>query len=151
MKLPLQVSYSPVVPSVAKPLSSDSPACDRADQCGHREGEMENRLEHIASSSLMNVIVKEEEEEEPLCGTSTEDFFFFFKRLFDVSVDYMFTLVQFYFLLFSTVDEAHDLISGSEDCTIPERLEEADKQQQEGNTDMGITVKEEEEEPVSSK
>lgn len=50
-----------------------------------------------------------------------------------------------------TVEEAHDQISGSEDCTIPERLEEADKQQQEGNTDMRITVKEEEEEPVSSK
>lgn len=86
MKLPLQVSYSPVVPSVAKPLSSDSPACDRADQCGHREGEMENRLEHIASSSLMNVIVKEEEEEEPLCGTSTEDFIVFKESLMSVLI-----------------------------------------------------------------
>lgn len=86
MKLPLQVSYSPVVPSVAKPLSSDSPACDRADQCGHREGEMENRLEHIASSSLMNVIVKEEEEEEPLCGTLTEDFIFFKGSLMSVLI-----------------------------------------------------------------
>lgn len=145
MKLPLQVSYSPVVPSVAKPLSSDSPACDRADQCGHREGEMENRLEHIASSSLMNVIVKEEEEEEPLCGTSTEDFIVFKGSLMSVLI------ICLHWHTVFTVEEAYDQISSSEDCTIPERLEEADKQQQEGNTDIRITVKEEEEEPTSSK
>lgn len=39
-------------------------------------------------------------------------------------------------------------MSGSEDCTMPEETEE---QQQESNTEIRITVKEEEEELVNSK
>lgn len=50
--------------------------------------------------------------------------------------------------MFSPVEEAPDQVSGSEDCTMQEETEE---QQQEINTEIRITVKEEEEELVNSK
>ncbi len=50
--------------------------------------------------------------------------------------------------MFSWVEEAPEEVSGSEDCTMPEETEE---QQQESNTEIRITVKEEEEELVNSK
>lgn len=48
--------------------------------------------------------------------------------------------------MFSAVEEAHDAVSGSEDCTPEEKTE---KQQQESNKE--IRIKEEEEEAVNSK
>lgn len=50
--------------------------------------------------------------------------------------------------LFSPIEEAPDQVSGSEDCTRPEETEE---QQQESSTEIRITVKEEEVEPLNSK
>lgn len=50
--------------------------------------------------------------------------------------------------MFSSAEEAQDQVSATEDCTIQE---EAEKQQQESNTEIRITVKEEEEELVNSK
>lgn len=50
--------------------------------------------------------------------------------------------------MFSSVEEAPEEVSGSEDCNMPEETEE---QQQESNTEIRITVKEEEEELVNSK
>lgn len=48
-------------------------------------------------------------------------------------------------LVFLPLEEAPDQLSGSEDCTTPE---ETEKQQQESNTEIRITVKEEEEEDL---
>lgn len=50
--------------------------------------------------------------------------------------------------MFSAVEEAHDVVSGSEDCAPEETTE---KQQQESNKEIRITVKEEEEETVNGK
>lgn len=50
--------------------------------------------------------------------------------------------------VFSSAEEAQAQVSATEDCTIQE---EAEKQQQESNTEIRITVKEEEEELVNSK
>lgn len=50
--------------------------------------------------------------------------------------------------MFSPAEEAQDRVSATEDCTI---REEAEKQPQENNTEIRITVKEEEEELVNSK
>lgn len=50
--------------------------------------------------------------------------------------------------MLSAVDEAPDQVSASGDCIIPEEREE---KQQESNTEIRITVKEEEEELVNSK
>lgn len=58
-----------------------------------------------------------------------------------------FLIYAFYSLVFSPEEEAHDPVSGSDDCTP----EETEKQQQESNTEIRVTVKEEEEEIVNSK
>lgn len=65
--------------------------------------------------------------------------FFFFFYISDI-------LIRSF--VFSPAEEAQDQVSASEDCTIQE---EAEKQQQESNTEIRITVKEEEEELVHSK
>lgn len=57
----------------------------------------------------------------------------------------IFTLSFFVSLVFLPLEEAPDQLSGSEDCTTPE---ETEKQQQESNTEIRITVKEEEEEDL---
>lgn len=54
----------------------------------------------------------------------------------------------FIHLCFPPVEEADDQVSGSEDSTVPE---ESEKQQQESNTEIRITVKEEEEDLVNCK
>lgn len=59
-----------------------------------------------------------------------------------------FSFYEFHSLVFSAVDEAPEQVSASGDCTIPEEREE---KQQESNTEIKITVKEEEEELVNSK
>lgn len=50
--------------------------------------------------------------------------------------------------MFFPVEETADQVSDSEDCTMPEETEE---QQQERNTEIRITVKEEEDELATSK
>lgn len=59
-----------------------------------------------------------------------------------------FYIYGFYSLVLSPVEEADDQVSGSEDSTVPE---ESEKQQQESNTEIRITVKEEEEDLVNCK
>lgn len=51
-------------------------------------------------------------------------------------------------LLFFPVEETPEQVSVGEDCTIPE---ETEKQRQESSTDISITVKEEEQQPLNSK
>lgn len=61
------------------------------------------------------------------------------------AIDNDFDTLFFVSLVFLPLEEAPDQLSGSEDCTTPE---ETEKQQQESNTEIRITVKEEEEEDL---
>lgn len=140
MKLLLQVSDTQSLSVAVEPDSSEGP--DRAARCENTEREPEAGLEDDASRQHMNVIVKEEEEEEALCGTSLRSAENAYDACFYISDTLILSLV------FPPAEEAQDQVSASEDCTIQE---EAEKQQQESNTDIRITVKEEEEEPVNSK